>query len=75
MPVLIDSNGSVVQVNSDALAEMKKKQNTESLRITELQGLIANMKDEIEVKVRHTPMLALSKSQRGILVKGTGWGF
>lgn len=41
-----------VQIDNDALSEMKKKQNYESLRITELQGLIKNMLDHIEVKVR-----------------------
>lgn len=40
------------QIDNDALSEMKKKQNYESLRITELQGLIKNMLDHIEVKVR-----------------------
>jgi hypothetical protein len=56
--------GCGVQVDSDALAEMKKKQNTESLRITELQGLIAGMKDEIEVKVSHMSCYAFPRGAR-----------
>jgi len=40
------------QKDNDALAEMKKKQNPESLRITELQELIQKMQAEIDKKVR-----------------------
>jgi hypothetical protein len=38
-------------MDNDALAEMKKKQNYESLRITDLQRLIKGMDNEIGKKV------------------------